>query len=556
MKPISVDTVFPKDTLGMEQIVPLHNLIAEKAADEAVVEELKKLADNDGLSALALAWTQFVIADRRLAASEYNQAIDDCVTVLRTLVEATDVDRKSSDFLALVAGVLYDLAFIHNKLGDNKRAEKELVKAQKILDKLAKKDNPRFAVALVDALNASTDIFQSKLKLMNLLAHYQVAADLYQNKVSSGISNAIDRLVDSLKNQGDIHLKIGNYRDAVKYYTKALRYQKRVNNNMGLRELRISLNMSRALLNIINRHSAGEQLLESLLPLAERLEAKEEIEEIKNIQNNLNKTFDIMTFFKKLFVVVLVFGAAMSVKAQMIIGHRGSAWGVENTRAAFMNGIKLGYEGLECDIHCTSDGVFVVNHDSDFKRVGGGSDTDIANMTVHEVLNTIIYQTRGDKFYEGRPITLGEFFDICIEHNVTPVVEIKYSWNLYSKNKDPKDYCYDGVPALMNLIDKKGLRNKVVIISFMAGVLDHIHKNYPDVHLQFLTSSDWKPYEKWCKKCKMDIDIHHSLVTKELIESFHKDGLKVNAWTVDDSAVFKKIQELGVDMITTNKLTK
>lgn len=554
MKPISMETIFPKQTVGSEQIEPLLKLIGEKAADDTVDAEIAKLSANS-VSGLASAWTQMVKIDRKIANSEYSEAIDACAKVLHLLIEATDIDRKSADFLGVVAGVLYDLAYIHYKLGDNKRAEKELIKAQKILDKLVKKDKARFGAALVDALNASTDIFQSKLKLMNLLAHYQVASDLYENKLSAGMSNAIDRLVDSLRNQGDIHLKIGNYRDAVKYYTKALRYQKRVSSQMGLRELQISLNMGKALLNMINRHAAGEQLLTSLLPLAEKLGAKEEAEEIRSLQGNINKSFDIMDFFKKLFVVALIMVASLSVEAQIIIGHRGSVWGVENTRAAFENGVNVGYEGLECDIRCTSDGVFVVNHDDSFKRVGG-PETNIAKMTAYEVLSTDLSQTRDGKFYEARPITLGEFLDICIERNVIPVVEIKSCWNLYSNDKNPEDYCYDGVPALMELIRSKGLSEKAVIISFMAGVIDHIHKNYPTAKLQFLTGSDWKSYEAWCKQCKLDIDVHYSLVSKELIDSFHKDGLKVNAWTVDDPAVFKKIQELGVDMITTNKLTK
>lgn len=553
MKQLSADITYPISAADAPAIAALRDMTLSGAA--SVDEEVERLLSAGGLTTLSMVWVKSVKAGRLISESQYSDAVDLFVEILRALIDDTGIDRKNLDFLAIVASVFYHLALIHNRLGDNKKAEKELVKAQKILDKLAKKDNTRFAAALVEALNASTDIFQSKLKLMNLLAHYQVATDLYQNKVTSGVTNAVDRLVDSLRNQGDIHLKIGNYRDAVKYYTKALRYQKRVNSSMGLRELQISLNMSKALLNIINRHSAGEQLLESLLPLAERLGAKDEAEEIKNLQNNFKKSFDIMTFFKKLFVLVATVGCAMSMNAQTIIGHRGSVWGVENTRAAFVNGINNGYEGLECDIHCTSDGIFVVNHDNSYKRVGG-PETDIANMTAREVLSTTLTQTRDGKFYEARPITLGEFLDICNEHNVIPVVEIKDCWNIYSHNDNPNDYCYDGIPALINLIDSKKMSDKVVIISFMAGVLDAIHKQYPNIHMQFLTGRDWKPYEKWCKKCKMDIDVHHSLVSKELIESFHKDGLKVNAWTIDDPAVFKRVQDLGVDMITTNKLSK
>ena len=115
---------------------------------------------------------------------------------------------------------------------------------------------------------------------MNLLAHYQVAADLYQDKVASGVSTAVVSLVDALKKQGDLHLQMCNYRDAVKFYTKALRYAKTVNPTIDLQQLQISVNMAKALLNIINRHAAGHRLLESLEPIAVKLGADAELAEI------------------------------------------------------------------------------------------------------------------------------------------------------------------------------------------------------------------------------------------------------------------------------------
>ena len=136
---------------------------------------------------------------------------------------------------------------------------------------------------------------------MNVLAHYQVATDLYLDKAHKGVTQAIYDLVDSLQKEGDLHLKIGNYRDAVKYYTKALRYQKKVTTKMGERELRISINMGRALLHITTRQSTGEQLLRSLLPLAERLDAGNEKNEIQALLEHKGKSFDFMGFIKKIF---------------------------------------------------------------------------------------------------------------------------------------------------------------------------------------------------------------------------------------------------------------
>ena len=136
---------------------------------------------------------------------------------------------------------------------------------------------------------------------MNVLAHYQVATDLYLDKAHKGITQALNDLVDSLQKEGDLHLKIGNYRDAVKYYTKAIRYQKKVTTKMGERELRLSMNLGRALLQIKKRQSTGEQLLNSLLPLAERLGAVSEKNEIQALLEHKGRSFDFLSYIKKWF---------------------------------------------------------------------------------------------------------------------------------------------------------------------------------------------------------------------------------------------------------------
>ena len=50
----------------------------------------------------------------------------------------------------------------------------------------------------------------------------------------------------------------------------------------------------------------------------------------------------------------------------------------------------------------------------------------------------------------------------------------------------------------------------------------------------------------------MDIDIEEKLLTKKLMDIFHKKNLKVNAWCVDDKETLQKLEEMGIDYITTN----
>src|SRR5947208_12229671 len=48
----------------------------------------------------------------------------------------------------------------------------------------------------------------------------------------------------------------------------------------------------------------------------------------------------------------------------LVFAHRGgSALAPENTMAAFENGIALGADGLELDVHLSRDGAAVVHHD-------------------------------------------------------------------------------------------------------------------------------------------------------------------------------------------------
>src|SRR3981189_3355658 len=48
----------------------------------------------------------------------------------------------------------------------------------------------------------------------------------------------------------------------------------------------------------------------------------------------------------------------------LVFAHRGgSALAPENTMAAFDNGLTLGADGLELDVHLSRDGVVVVHHD-------------------------------------------------------------------------------------------------------------------------------------------------------------------------------------------------
>ena len=69
----------------------------------------------------------------------------------------------------------------------------------------------------------------------------------------------------------------------------------------------------------------------------------------------------------------------------LVLAHRGaSAIAVENTRAAIERALDLGVDGAEIDIRITGDGVAVLAHDPDLRRLAG-SDLVVATTPLSEL---------------------------------------------------------------------------------------------------------------------------------------------------------------------------
>lgn len=529
--------------------------------DEALALAASLTSDENAemMPPLHSAWLWLTQMSVMIEHQDYNQALNAAENTLTTLSGV--IGRRSEAFLSIVAALLFNLARLHHETGDSSKAAKELIKAQQLFERLVKKNEAKFSALLILSVEASTSIIKSRQQQLDVFAQYQSMTELYTNMLQNGedadkTADALNCLVDSLANEGEIMLQMGNGRNAVKYYTRALRYQKKISKTMGLKELQLSLGLARGLMKLINRRAAAEQLLTSLLPLARQLNASREEKIISDLLNNKNKNFNIMNLLKTIFTSVLITICALSANAQLVIGHRGSIWGVENTEAAFINGARAGAWGLECDIHLTADGSFIVCHDASTKRIGG-TEERLGSINFDRAISIPLSQKRRGITYVGHLISLGRFLDICNEYKVVPVVEIKYTdcATIHAEDEPADTDNFTGVASLVSLLKSKGLDSTAVIISFMPRVIEYIHNNYPYINVQVLAGDgDISNWVKWCTKRGIDLDATHSLLSKEAIDTLHKAGLKVNAWTVDNPEVFARLADWGVDFITTNAI--
>lgn len=248
----------------------------------------------------------------------------------------------------------------------------------------------------------------------------------------------------------------------------------------------------------------------------------------------------------KIAILALLLNIANGIVAQpYIVGHRGSFWGVENTKDAFISGAQKGYHYLECDIKVAADGTIVVSHDDSTKRLGGN--LAINKATLNELKSETYTQTRGGVKYTGIICTLAEYLDICAKYNVLPLIELKWATGINSNDQS-------GIPALVELIEKKGFRNKCIILTSMKPCLEYLRTHYPDIDLQHLSWKYSRKNFKWCKQWNINADIHHSAINRRVIKKHHNNGLKINTWTINNLSTYQKFAQMGCDFITTDNL--
>lgn len=193
-------------------------------------------------------------------------------------------------------------------------------------------------------------------------------------------------------------------------------------------------------------------------------------------------------------------------------------------------------------MHLCADGSFVIFHDDNLKRLAG---VDIAvEKSSYEDLKTIVLKDTCDSVVRSDLAipTLSEYIRICKKYEKVSVLEIK--------NHMPKK----DIKRIVDIIRELKYLDNTVFISFDFENLVSLREISSKLTLQYLVSKWSDNLTDKLKKHKMDIDIYHKEITKERVRLLHKNGILVNAWTVDTKDDAKRLISCGVDYITTNIL--
>jgi len=235
--------------------------------------------------------------------------------------------------------------------------------------------------------------------------------------------------------------------------------------------------------------------------------------------------------------------------------HRGGGEEApENTLEAFEAAVALGYRYVETDVHVSHDGVLVAFHDRYLDRVSD-SRGRIEALTVDEIRRAdagfrfttdgVTYPTR------GRGYTVPTLEDLLTR------------WPAVRVNIDIKSGA--GVAPLAALIDKLGAHDRVCVGSFSDSRLARFRALSRGlvctsmarraVVAARLASLARRPAPRQGADC-MQVPVRWGrvrVVDAALVRAAHRAGLPVHVWTVNDETEMRRLLDLGVDGLMTDR---
>lgn len=224
-----------------------------------------------------------------------------------------------------------------------------------------------------------------------------------------------------------------------------------------------------------------------------------------------------------------------------IIAHRGASFDApENTVAAANLAWKLGADAVECDIHLSADGRVIVSHDATTKRTGAENLT-IKNTHSSDLRKLDVGSFKGTQF-KGEKLPFLEELIATVPKGKELVVEIKCGPEV--------------ILPLEIIVDVSPENITFTFIAFDFNTISKTKETFPH-HRCYWLCSDPGLYKKnigLVGGAKLDgVSLNYNLINEEVAAELKEMGYELFTWTVDDAEIARRMVELGVMGITTNR---
>lgn len=224
-------------------------------------------------------------------------------------------------------------------------------------------------------------------------------------------------------------------------------------------------------------------------------------------------------------------------------GHRGfSGRYPENTMLAFEKAIEAGCDGIELDVHLSSDGELVIIHDERVDRTADGTGY-VGKMTLKELRNLDVSASFRGQYGVNRIPTLEEYLALAKEAGIITNIELKTGV-----------YTYPGIEEkTLAMIDDFGMRDKIIISSFNHYSVKRMQALAPDMTYGFLEESRLIGFADYAFSNGVQaLHPEYHMVDEEFMSEARRRGLAVNCWTVNSESSMKRLADLDVDILIGN----
>lgn len=228
------------------------------------------------------------------------------------------------------------------------------------------------------------------------------------------------------------------------------------------------------------------------------------------------------------------------------IGHRGArGLAPENTLAGMRAAMHAGADGVEFDVQRTADGHLVVFHDDDLKR--------ICNISGRIVTSTLAQLRELDAGRHFGPQFAGELIPTLDE--VLEALPANAFVNIEAKRFRFRS---DGLEAgIVEAIGRYNLAGRCIVSSFNPVLLWRLGRIDRTIPLGLLYAPDEPPgLNRGWPRYLLRLDAlhpYHEQVTPKLLQQARGRGQQVNTWTVNERAEMKRLIDLGVDSMITDR---
>lgn len=227
------------------------------------------------------------------------------------------------------------------------------------------------------------------------------------------------------------------------------------------------------------------------------------------------------------------------------LAHRGFARdGLENSMTAFAAAVNLGYRYVETDVHATSDGILLAFHDSTLDRVTDRSGT-IADLPWSQVRHAKIAGTEAIPLLED---LLGAWPELRVNIDIKSAAAIEPAARTIERTRAHDRVC---IASFSDHRRRQVVRRLSAPVATSAGL-----KSAARFWLGCVTRSRARSAAALRQVDCLQVPERIGpvrVVSARSVELAHTAGKQVHVWTVNEPSDMRRLLDLGVDGIVTDR---